>query len=155
MLTKIIETAEEMMKLGAGIAQKVVPPFCIHLTGQIGAGKTTYARGFLRAMGINEPVKSPTFSILEEYYIADKDIFHSDLYRLENQNDFEMLGVEINENSKGILFIEWPEKISNFNFGEEFFLKLSLSGQNRSIELQTNNKKFLNCINRININNPI
>ena len=106
-------------------------------------------------MGWKGAVKSPTFSILEEYYIADKDIFHSDLYRLENQNDFEMLGVEINENSKGILFIEWPEKISNFNFGEEFFLKLSLSGQNRSIELQTNNKKFLNCINRININNPI
>ena len=126
-----------------------------YLDGELGTGKTTLVRAILKAMGWNGAVKSPTFSILEEYYIADKDIFHSDLYRLENQNDFEMLGVEINENSKGILFIEWPEKISNFNFGEEFFLKLSLSGQNRSIELQTNNKKFLNCINRININNPI
>ena len=126
-----------------------------YLDGELGTGKTTLVRAILKAMGWNGAVKSPTFSILEEYYIADKDIFHSDLYRLENQNDFEMLGIEINENSKGILFIEWPEKISNFNFGEEFFLKLSLSGQNRSIELQTNNKKFLNCINRININNPI
>ena len=126
-----------------------------YLDGELGTGKTTLVRAILKAMGWKGSVKSPTFSILEEYYIADKDIFHSDLYRLENQNDFEMLGVEINENSKGILFIEWPEKISNFNFGEEFFLKLSLSGQNRSIELQTNNKKFLNCINRININNPI
>ena len=126
-----------------------------YLDGDLGTGKTTLVREILKAMGWKGAVKSPTFSILEEYQIADKDIFHSDLYRLENQNDFEMLGVEINENSKGILFIEWPEKISNFNFGEEFFLKLSLSGQNRSIELQTNNKKFLNCINRININNPI
>ena len=126
-----------------------------YLDGELGTGKTTLVRAILKAMGWKGVVKSPTFSILEEYYIADKDIFHSDLYRLENQNDFEMLGIEINENSKGILFIEWPEKISNFNFGEEFFLKLSLSGQNRSIELQTNNKKFLNCINRININNPI
>ena len=126
-----------------------------YLDGELGTGKTTLVRAILKAMGWKGSVKSPTFTILEEYYIADKDIFHSDLYRLENQNDFEMLGVEINENSKGILFIEWPEKISNFNFGEEFFLKLSLSGQNRSIELQTNNKKFLNCINRININNPI
>ena len=125
-----------------------------YLDGELGTGKTTLVRAILKAMGWKGSVKSPTFTILEEYYIADKDIFHSDLYRLENQNDFEMLGVEINENSKGILFIEWPEKISNFNFGEEFFLKLSLSGQNRSIELQTNNNKFLNCIDRINIDNP-
>ena len=125
-----------------------------YLDGELGTGKTTLVRAILKAMGWKGSVKSPTFTILEEYYIADKDIFHSDLYRLENQNDFEMLGIEINENSKGILFIEWPEKISNFNFGEEFFLKLSLSGQNRSIELQTNNNKFLNCIDRINIDNP-
>ena len=110
-----------------------------YLDGELGTGKTTLVREILKAMGWKGAVKSPTFSILEEYCIADKDIFHSDLYRLENQNDFEMLGVEINENSKGILFIEWPEKISNFNFGEEFFLKLSLSNQNRSIELKTNN----------------
>ena len=125
-----------------------------YLDGELGTGKTTLVRAILKAMGWKGSVKSPTFTILEEYYIADKDIFHSDLYRLENQNDFEMLGVDINENSKGILFIEWPEKISNFNFGEEFFLKLSLSGQNRSIELQTNNNKFLDCIDRINIDNP-
>ena len=125
-----------------------------YLDGELGTGKTTLVRAILKAMGWKGSVKSPTFTILEEYYIADKDIFHSDLYRLENQNDFEMLGVEINENSKGILFIEWPEKISNFNFGEEFFLKLSLSGQNRFIELQTNNNKFLDCIDRINIDNP-
>ena len=125
-----------------------------YLNGELGTGKTTLVRAILKAMGWKGSVKSPTFTILEEYYIADKDIFHSDLYRLENQNDFEMLGVDIDENSKGILFIEWPEKISNFNFGEEFFLKLSLSGQNRSIELQTNNNKFLNCIDRINIDNP-
>ncbi len=125
-----------------------------YLDGELGTGKTTLVRAILKAMGWKGSVKSPTFTILEEYYIADKDIFHSDLYRLENQNDFEMLGVDIDENSKGILFIEWPEKISYFNFGEEFFLKLSLSGQNRSIELQTNNNKFLNCIDRINIDNP-
>ena len=77
-----------------------------YLDGELGTGKTTLVRAILKAMGWKGAVKSPTFSILEEYYIADKNIFHSDLYRLENQNDFEMLGIEINENSKGILFIE-------------------------------------------------
>ena len=66
-----------------------------------------------------------------------------------------MLGIEITENSNGIFFIEWPNKVSRFNFGEEFFLKLSLINQTRYIEFETNNKKFLNCIDGININNPI
>ena len=125
-----------------------------YLHGDLGTGKTTLVREILKAMGWQGAVKSPTFSILEEYQIANKDVFHFDLYRLDSQNDFEMLGIDINANSRGIFFIEWPHKISKFNFGEEFFLKLSLSNRNRSIEFKTNNKKFLNCIDRININNP-
>ena len=125
-----------------------------YLDGNLGTGKTTLVREILKAMGWQGAVKSPTFSILEEYQIANKDVFHFDLYRLDSQNDFEMLGIEINTDSRGIFFIEWPHKISKFNFGEEFFLKLSLSNQKRSIEFETNNKKFLNCIDRININNP-
>ena len=125
-----------------------------YLDGNLGTGKTTLVREILKAMGWQGAVKSPTFSILEEYQIANKDVFHSDLYRLDSQNDFEMLGIEINANSRGIFFIEWPHKISKFNFGEEFFLKLSLSNRKRFIEFETKNKKFLNCIDRININNP-
>jgi len=125
-----------------------------YLDGNLGTGKTTLVREILKAMSWQGAVKSPTFSILEEYQIANKDVFHFDLYRLDSQNDFEMLGIDINANSRGIFFIEWPHKISKFNFGEEFFLKLSLSNRNRSIEFKTNNKKFLNCIDRININNP-
>ena len=125
-----------------------------YLDGNLGTGKTTLVREILKAMSWQGAVKSPTFSILEEYQIANKDVFHFDLYRLDSQNDFEMLGIDINANSRGIFFIEWPHKISKFNFGEEFFLKLSLSNRNRSIEFKTNNKKFLNCIDGININNP-
>jgi len=125
-----------------------------YLDGNLGTGKTTLVREILKAMSWQGAVKSPTFSILEEYQIANKDVFHFDLYRLDSQNDFEMLGIDINANSRGIFFIEWPHKISKFNFGEEFFLKLSLSNRNRSIEFETKNKKFLNCIDRININNP-
>lgn len=125
-----------------------------YLDGDLGTGKTTLVREILKAMGWKGAVKSPTFSILEEYQVADKEIFHSDLYRLDNQNDFGMLGIEITENSKGIFFIEWPNKISKFNFGDEFYLTLSLANQIRHIQFETNNKKFLNCIDGININNP-
>ena len=122
-----------------------------YLDGDLGTGKTTLVREVLKNLGWNGAVKSPTFSILEEYKLNGRDIYHSDLYRLNNENDFEMLGLEINENSKGILFIEWPNKISKFSFGNEFFLKLIIENKQRFIEIQTSNQEFLNCINRINI----
>ena len=122
-----------------------------YLDGDLGTGKTTLVREVLKNLGWNGAVKSPTFSILEEYKLNGRDIYHSDLYRLNNENDFEMLGLEINEKTTGILFIEWPNKISKFNFGNEFFLKLIIEEKQRFIEFQTSNQEFLNCIDRINI----
>ena len=84
-----------------------------YLDGDLGTGKTTLVREVLKNLGWNGAVKSPTFSILEEYKLNGRDIYHSDLYRLNNENDFEMLGLEINEKSTGILFIEWPNKSLN------------------------------------------
>ncbi|RZO24852.1 MAG: tRNA (adenosine(37)-N6)-threonylcarbamoyltransferase complex ATPase subunit type 1 TsaE [SAR86 cluster bacterium] len=126
-----------------------------YLDGDLGTGKTTLVREILKSLGWSGAVKSPTFSIIEEYKLNDIDIFHSDLYRLNGENDFEMLGLEINEQTKGILFIEWPEKISKFNFGNEFFLKLSIVNKQRFIEFKSTSQEFLNCINRINIKDPI
>jgi len=122
-----------------------------YLDGDLGTGKTTLVREVLKNLGWNGAVKSPTFSILEEYKLNGRDIYHSDLYRLNNENDFEMLGLEINEKTTCILFIEWPNKISKFNFGNEFFLKLIIEEKQRFIEFQTSNQEFLNCIDRINI----
>ena len=68
-----------------------------YLKGNLGAGKTTLVRYVLMHMGWSGSVKSPTFSILEEYKINQNDIFHADLYRLEGENDFDMLGLEISE----------------------------------------------------------
>lgn len=125
-----------------------------YLDGDLGSGKTTLVRETLKSLGWLGPVKSPTFSIIEEYSIADKHIYHADLYRINGESDFEMLGLEITEKSKGIFFIEWPEKISKFNFGDEFFLELNVNKDFRSISFKTEVQKFLNCIDRININNP-
>ena len=79
-----------------------------YLDGDLGTGKTTLVREILKSMGWSGSVKSPTFSILEEYHINGVNIYHSDLYRLNNEADFEMLGLEINDKTKGIFFIEWP-----------------------------------------------
>jgi len=77
------------------------------------------------------------------------------LYRLEGENDFDMLGLEINEDKKAALFIEWPDKISNFELGNEIFLHLIVDKKERILEIKTKCKNFLRCIDRINVNNPI
>ena len=126
-----------------------------YLKGNLGAGKTTLVRHVLMHMGWSGSVKSPTFSILEEYKINQNDIFHADLYRLEGENDFDMLGLEISEDKKATLFIEWPDKISNFELGNEIFLHLIVDKKERILEIKTKCKNFLRCIDRINVNNPI
>ncbi len=127
----------------------------IYLEGNLGVGKTTLVRKVLGHMGWSGPVKSPTFSILEEYEINNQSVLHADLYRIDDENDFEMLGLEISENKKATLFIEWPNKISQFNIGNEILLFLSIDRQERFLEIKTECTEFLGCIDRVNINNPI
>ncbi len=137
-VTKKIDTAEEMMKLGAGIAKKVVPPFCIHLTGQIGAGKTTFARGFLRAMGINEPVKSPTFTLVETYSKGGIKVNHLDLFRIESTRELEYMGFDDYLDDRSILLIEWPESIGEGLPNPDLIVKIEVEGFSRRIQIDKN-----------------
>ena len=135
--------------------QSTNKPQIFYLSGDLGSGKTTLVREILKSMGWKGTVKSPTFSILEEYEINERNIFHADLYRLNNENDFNMLGLELNENSNDIFFIEWPDRISKLGFGSEFFFELSVNKNTRSITMESDEPSFSSCIDRINIDNPI
>ena len=127
----------------------------IYLDGNLGAGKTTLVRSILKALGWSWAVKSPTLSILEEYHINGIDIFHTDLYRLDGQNDFDMLGLEINQNKRGILFVEWPEKIEKFGIGNEIYIKLEDKIECRLAKIYSDDQDFLGRIDGIELNNPV
>ena len=138
LVTKIIDTAEEMMELGGRIAGKVVPPFCIHLTGQIGAGKTTFARGFLKAMGIGGPVKSPTFTLVETYSRGDIKVNHLDLFRIESTRELEFIGFDDYLDDRSILLIEWPESVSGGLPEPDLRIKIEVEGLSRRIQIDKN-----------------
>ena len=122
-----------------------------YLEGNLGAGKTTLVREILKNLGWNLPVKSPTFSILEEYNIGNLEIFHADLYRLNNPNDFEMLGFEPNFSKRGVLFIEWPQILQGFDNVTEISISIQIQNKDRIFEFASEDKEFLSSINRINI----
>lgn len=82
----------------------------VYLRGELGAGKTTFARALLRALGVGERVKSPTYSLLERYTVQGRDAFHLDLYRIAEARELEWLGMDELDAPGAIVLVEWPER---------------------------------------------
>ena len=122
-----------------------------YLQGNLGSGKTTLVREILKCLGWSSPVKSPTFSIMEEYIIDDIDIYHADLYRLKTLNDFEMIGFEPNFRKRGVLFVEWPEILDSFSQAIEIEINIDIKGQYRIFSFNSADQKFLSCIDGVDI----
>lgn len=105
-----IATPEAQERLGAALAAACPRPFVIFLEGDLGAGKTTLARGFLRALGQGGAVRSPTFTLLEPYDLPAGPVFHLDLYRLADAEELAYLGLRDLVGGRSILLVEWPER---------------------------------------------
>lgn len=107
--TFYLENEEAQLHFGATLSHVCPSGTLIFLEGNLGAGKTTLVRGFLQGLGYQGKVKSPTYTLIEEYLIKNQHILHIDLYRLANSAQITELGIEelLTQNSIGL--IEWPE----------------------------------------------
>lgn len=85
-------------------------PLVIHLRGELGAGKSTFARAMLRALGVVGRIKSPTYALIEPYEVAFGLLLHLDLYRLSDARELEYLGVDQLFDRAKLCLIEWPER---------------------------------------------
>lgn len=96
------------------LAQRLAPALreggVVYLRGELGAGKTTFVRALLRALGVGERVKSPTYSLLERYAVDGHDAFHLDLYRIADAGELEWLGLDELDAPDSIVLVEWPER---------------------------------------------
>lgn len=111
-MTRTLELAGEaaMEAFGARLAQALPTGLQIHLQGDLGAGKTTLVRGFLRGLGHAGRVKSPTYTLIEPYWIDGRQLYHLDLYRLADPEELEFLGIRDLFDPGVTSLIEWPER---------------------------------------------
>ena len=104
--------SEETMNFASSLASKLNIGDVVVLSGELGAGKTKFTEGFLKYFGLDNEISSPTFSIVNEYKKDDLNIYHFDVYRLEDVDEFYAIGGE-EYFSSGICIIEWGEIIED------------------------------------------
>lgn len=133
-LNVTLENDADTAALGARIASACAPGDVIALRGDLGAGKSTLARALIRAlMGEEIDVPSPTFTLVQTYAAPGLDIWHFDLYRLQDPREARELGLD--ESADGLCLIEWPERLAGDLPGQRLDISLSFSGDGRIARL--------------------
>lgn len=101
----------DTMKLAQNLESEKFPNMVICLVGELGSGKTIFAKGFAQALGIDENITSPTFNLVKEYLNGEMPLYHMDVYRLEDNH--ESVGLTDYFNKNGVCIIEWSDMISD------------------------------------------
>ena len=121
----------ETIELAENFESEKFPNMVICLNGDLGSGKTVFAKGFANALGIDEVITSPTFNIVKEYYSGELPLFHMDVYRLDEGN------VEINFDEyfvkKGVSIIEWSDMIKNELPDERLEINIKIADENTRV----------------------
>lgn len=137
-----IRDEEELIELAQNIESEKFPNMVICLNGELGSGKTVFAKAFASAMGIDE-VSSPTFSIIKEY-VGELPFYHMDVYRVEN--NVENLGIEEYFTKGGVTIIEWADMIKEYLPKERLDIKIKVTGENTRLVILTPHGEEYNSV---------
>jgi tRNA threonylcarbamoyladenosine biosynthesis protein TsaE len=107
-----VRTADDTRAAGAALAPLLQPRDVVVLTGELGAGKTTFVRGIAAGLGATEHVASPTFTLVREYVSGRVPVAHVDLYRLDREQDVIDLALDELEDGERVLLVEWGDPVA-------------------------------------------
>ncbi|MBK6974362.1 MAG: tRNA (adenosine(37)-N6)-threonylcarbamoyltransferase complex ATPase subunit type 1 TsaE [Sterolibacteriaceae bacterium] len=118
----------------------------IWLDGDLGAGKTTLARGLLRALGYGGNVKSPTYTLVELYAISKLNLYHFDFYRLTDPQEFPDAGLDEYFAGDGIRLVEWPGRAAPFVPAADLVVALHVDGAGRRANIHAASRAGVECL---------
>jgi tRNA threonylcarbamoyladenosine biosynthesis protein TsaE len=146
-LTRSLKDETETMALGAALAARLGPGLVIYLSGELGAGKTTFARGVLRGLGYQGRVKSPTYALVELYTISRLYLYHFDFYRLENPREWIDAGLREYFGGDAVCLVEWPEKTRGTLPPADLIVKLHVRDAiQRDVEISAFSRAGRQCL---------
>jgi len=124
------------LRLGEALAAGAAPGRVLHVSGDLGSGKTTLVRGLLRALGHRGPVKSPTYTLVEPYDVSSLNLYHFDLYRLKDPSEWLSSGFREYFNPRSCCVVEWPERAGSLLASPDLEVSLAHDGPARLATLR-------------------
>jgi tRNA threonylcarbamoyladenosine biosynthesis protein TsaE len=139
------------VEFGAALAKALVPGLAIYLHGDLGAGKTTLVRGLLHGLGYVGKVKSPTYTLVEPYEMLDShaaqlNLYHFDLYRFNDDEEWEAAGFRDYFNPGSVCLIEWPEKAAHVLPEPDIEIRFNIKGTGRSVYVAAHTEHGQQCV---------
>lgn len=131
-----VYTEQEMLSLGQYIGQHLEKNNIVLLVGDLGAGKTTLAKGIAKGLEIDEPVTSPTFVLINEYLSGRIVCYHMDLYRINSEEELYDLGIEEYLFGNGVCIIEWPNIATDFLPNDYTVVEITKTDIGRNVVVQ-------------------
>ncbi|WP_456267839.1 tRNA (adenosine(37)-N6)-threonylcarbamoyltransferase complex ATPase subunit type 1 TsaE [Kushneria sp. AK178] len=141
------ETAQ--VAIGGRLAEALSWRGIVYLNGELGAGKTTLARGVLRALGHDGAVKSPTYTLVEPYDLEKGRVYHFDLYRLGDPEELEFLGAREMLTDEALTLVEWPVRGEGWLPAADVVMTLSLIQQGRRLVLEAGSEHGEQALQRL------
>jgi tRNA threonylcarbamoyladenosine biosynthesis protein TsaE len=120
----VTHSADETRELAAGLAALLEPGDVVLLAGDLGSGKTTFAQGTIRALGVDDVVTSPTFALVKEYDTARMPVVHVDVYRLDSIHELYDLGLEEILDASAVVLVEWGDRVAQAMPRERLLVRL-------------------------------
>ena len=137
-MSQITTSVEATEAAAADLIKTIQAPSVIYLRGALGAGKTTFVRGALQAMGYTGLVKSPTFTLAESYAIRAIEVHHFDLYRISDPEELDYIGIREYCHAAAMCFIEWPDLGLNYIPEADVEVNIEYSRRGRQITITQN-----------------